>query len=105
MTGMDSTENLGMRAPATGDAEEGVGSIGQPMKDCAPCVQNIQLQTTTVVTGFVDQSKRGVKMAAPLDAAILAPLGLLSSSSVSSRPHAPPAASAPLYALISVLRI
>lgn len=105
MTVMEGAESVGMYAHATEDAEEGVSSIGQPMRGCTPCVQNSTLQTTTVAIGFVHQSKRDVKMAAPLEAALLAPIGLTSTLSVSSRPHAPPNASAPRHVLVNVFRI
>lgn len=103
MPGMDAAGSVGM--DATQDAQEEDVFIGQSMKDCAPCVQTSPLQTTTLVTGFVDQSKRDLRMAAPLGAALLAPVGLTSALSASSRPHAPPGNSSPRYTLINVLRI
>lgn len=103
---MSGGESMGMQAaPAAPSSEERVGSIGHPMKDCAPCVDRSPLQTTPVTVSSVDQSKRGVEIVAPLETSLLAPLALASRSLVSSRSHAPPGVQAPRHVLISVFRI
>jgi hypothetical protein len=85
----------------TGDAK----AFASTEEACAHCLIHPQLPATGATLRGSNQAKRSVEIAAPPATTLVAIPGSPFLPAVSSRPHAPPGATASLHVLIGLFRI
>jgi hypothetical protein len=109
MEKMDGMEMPVRRAPALEESMsargEVAGSLGLPMDECTHCVSHSQLGTAPVPGIGAEQSKRVGETLAPLPSRLVSTFVAALKTSLTTRTHAPPGASAPRHVLINIFRI